>query len=96
MLPASPMTSQTLTTDVTHGVRINYLLSLPSGPKSAPRWPLLVFLHGAGERGSDLSRVARHGPPKLLRGENLSPAEAAVAPLVRDRSEEHTSELQSH
>ena len=40
--------------------------------------------HGAGERGSDLSRVAKHGPTKLIHGENLSPAEAAIAPLVRD------------
>lgn len=84
LLPASPMTSHTLTTDVAHPVRLNYLLSLPSNPAAAKRWPLLIFLHGAGERGSDLSRVAKHGPTKLIRGENLSPAEAAVAPLVRD------------
>lgn len=84
LLHASPMTSHTLTTDVTRAVRLNYLLSLPASPGATQRWPLLVFLHGAGERGSDLSRVAKHGPTKLLRGENLSPAEAAVAPLVRD------------
>ncbi len=28
--------------------------------------PLILFLHGAGERGSDLSLVKRHGLPKLL------------------------------
>ncbi len=28
--------------------------------------PLIVFLHGAGERGEDLSKVRVHGPPKLV------------------------------
>lgn len=26
-------------------------------------WPLLVFLHGSGERGQDLQKVKVHGPP---------------------------------
>ncbi len=26
------------------------------------KWPLLIFLHGAGERGTDLTAVYRHGP----------------------------------
>jgi predicted peptidase len=30
------------------------------------RWPLLVFLHGSGERGTDLEQVKVHGPPKLV------------------------------
>jgi predicted peptidase len=47
-------------------LRLDYLLSLPEGYADEPerRWPLLVFLHGAGERGDDLSKVAIHGPPK--------------------------------
>ena len=28
--------------------------------------PLIVFLHGAGERGTDLEKVRVHGPPKLV------------------------------
>lgn len=31
--------------------------------KQAP-WPLMIFLHGSGERGSDLKLVKIHGPPK--------------------------------
>lgn len=27
-------------------------------------WPLMLFLHGSGERGSDIARVKVHGPPK--------------------------------
>lgn len=29
------------------------------------RWPLMIFLHGSGERGSDIARVKVHGPPKV-------------------------------
>ncbi len=47
---------------------IKYLLYLPKGYKSDAKriWPLLVFLHGAGERGDDLELVKLHGPPKLI------------------------------
>ncbi|MCD6304571.1 MAG: prolyl oligopeptidase family serine peptidase [Planctomycetes bacterium] len=49
-------------------VRLRYLLYLPPGYDKAPkkRWPLMLFLHGAGERGSDLRLLLRHGPPKLI------------------------------
>lgn len=29
------------------------------------RWPLMIFLHGSGERGEDIARVKIHGPPKV-------------------------------
>lgn len=39
-------------------------LYLPPGyHASASSWPLVVFLHGSGERGEDLDRVKVHGPP---------------------------------
>lgn len=45
----------------------DYLLSLPAGyAASRRRWPLLIFLHGRGERGQDLNLVKVHGPPKLI------------------------------
>ncbi len=28
-------------------------------------FPLMIFLHGAGERGNDIELVKRHGPPKI-------------------------------
>lgn len=31
------------------------------------KWPLLLFLHGSGERGDDLSKVAVHGPLRRIR-----------------------------
>lgn len=30
------------------------------------KWPLLIFLHGSGERGVDLEKVKVHGPPMLV------------------------------
>ncbi len=30
------------------------------------KWPLMIFLHGSGERGSDLELVKKHGPPKIV------------------------------
>jgi predicted peptidase len=43
-----------------------YLLYLPQDydPQSAKRWPLVLFLHGSGERGDNLHMVAHHGPSK--------------------------------
>ena len=43
-----------------------YLLYLPDGYSDEEKYPLLVFLHGAGERGDDLELVKIHGPPKLI------------------------------
>ena len=48
---------------------LSYLLFHPVGydPRSERKWPLIVFLHGAGERGNELEKVAVHGPPKLVK-----------------------------
>lgn len=47
----------------------DYLLFLPSGynARASNRWPLILFLHGAGERGTNLNQVTVHGPPKLVK-----------------------------
>lgn len=59
---------------VTLKVGYRYLLSLPAGYEAdqAKAWPLVVFLHGSGERGTDLELLKKHGPPKLIAaGQNL-------------------------
>lgn len=50
----------------TKTAQVNYLLFLPKAYKqgSGEKFPLILFLHGAGERGSDVWKVATHGPPK--------------------------------
>ena len=52
---------------VTKTNRLDYLLYLPKGYEvsGSQQWPLVLFLHGAGERGTELQKVAVHGPPKL-------------------------------
>ena len=49
-------------------IKLDYLLYLPPDyEKSADKkWPLIVFLHGSGERGSDVNDVKKHGPPKIV------------------------------
>jgi predicted peptidase len=46
--------------------KLKYLLFTPKGydTNSTKRWPLMLFLHGAGERGSDIWKVTVHCPPK--------------------------------
>jgi predicted peptidase len=39
----------------------------PRAAQSGEQWPLLLFLHGAGERGTDFQGVTRHGPPRIAR-----------------------------
>jgi predicted peptidase len=65
---ASDLTSMTFKKRLSKEVELDYLLHLPQGyaENKELRWPLILFLHGAGERGSDLSIVAKHGPPKLV------------------------------
>ncbi len=58
-----------------------YLLYLPDDYSEAREWPLVFFLHGAGERGDDLDRVKVHGPPKLAEQGRSFPF-VLVAPQV--------------
>jgi len=54
--------------EITLKVGYNYLLTLPAGyeTETTKKWPLLIFLHGAGERGDNLELLKMHGPPKLI------------------------------
>jgi len=50
---------------ITKTVSCRYLLFLPKDYEQSERsWPLIMFLHGAGERGSDLEKVKIHGVAK--------------------------------
>jgi len=56
-----------LSKEVKKLVEINYLLYLPKNYNtSSEKFPLMLFLHGSGERGHDLNLVKMHGPPKLI------------------------------
>jgi predicted peptidase len=42
------------------------LLHFPAAYGSRSDWPLILFLHGGGERGRDLDLVRREGLPRIL------------------------------
>jgi predicted peptidase len=59
------------------GNNLPYVLYLPSEyhADEAKKWPLMLFLHGASERGEDPSVLTAHGPVKQV-------AEGADLPFV--------------
>jgi hypothetical protein len=55
---------------------LNYLLFLPQEyqEESQDQWPLILFLHGLGKRGSDLDNLEilkEVGPPMLVEQPNV-------------------------
>jgi len=57
--------------DETKKETMSYWLFLPSdypmgGQTSTKKFPLMLFLHGAGDRSADPEKVKANGPPKLL------------------------------
>ena len=90
--PASPPPPVTLSLGRWQAVNpptgYSYLVSQPpaSANSSSGRRPLILFLHGAAERGRDVTGVLRLGLPRLLAGGAvLSPAEQAITEqLTRD------------
>ena len=47
------------------GNEMYYLMYTPEGyDSSSDSWPLVVFLHGSGERGKDYELLRTHGPAK--------------------------------
>lgn len=48
---------------------LGYALHIPS--ESKEKKPLLIFLHGSGENGSDVEKVKIHGPFNYLKNHNL-------------------------
>lgn len=50
-----------------NNIKIKYLLQFPKDyyPSQETKHPLILFLHGAGERGNDLEELKQHGIPKI-------------------------------
>lgn len=70
---AGKQVAQELKSNYAPSVTTRFLLFLPEGYEqtaanetAAKKWPLLLFLHGAGESGTDIAKVKVHGPPKLV------------------------------
>jgi predicted peptidase len=68
--PKANQTPMVFEKTISQTLKANYLLFLPEKYSPRPRgkrWPLILFLHGSGERGSDIWKVAVHGPPKIVK-----------------------------
>jgi len=65
---------------------INFLLYLPDeyGKDSRQKWPLILFLHGMGERGNNLDYLKTGGLPKKLESEQNFPF-VAVSPQIESQ-----------
>lgn len=82
--------------EYTRTARLDYLLYLPPGytADSGQKYPLILFLHGSGERGSDLEKVKAHGLPRRL-AEGLELPCIVVSPQCSEDSywTLHTADL---
>src|SRR5882757_5459401 len=66
-------------------LKLGYLLYLPQNyGQTKESFPLLLFLHGSGERGQDISQVKKHGPPKLI-GQGQQMPFVVVSPQCPDK-----------
>jgi predicted peptidase len=63
-------------------VELGYALYVPQDAKT-PK-PLIVFLHGSGEKGTDIEKVKIHGPFKYLKTHQLDAY--VLAPQCRDQN----------
>jgi predicted peptidase len=55
--------------EIVSRVRMKYLLYLPPGYDAGAndkQWPLLMFLHGSGETGTDVKKLKGYGVPRLI------------------------------
>jgi predicted peptidase len=67
-LMTAPPTGKQQARSIERTCRLRYLLFLPQDLKKHPgtKWPLILFLHGIGERGDDLDLVKTHGIAKIV------------------------------
>lgn len=91
---AGAQVSGTFSKTFSHTSRLGYLLYLPKayGEDSSKQWPLVLFLHGSGERGSNVDLVAVHGPPKLVKQGKEFPF-ILVSPQCPSEDHWHAEEL---
>jgi predicted peptidase len=71
MSPKTGQSDKVFNKTITKKLSIDYLLYLPPDYDKKDKWPIILFLHGAGERGDDLRKVEVHGPPKIAKTKGM-------------------------
>ncbi|MBQ4061713.1 MAG: hypothetical protein IJD14_02525 [Christensenellaceae bacterium] len=61
-----------------------YILALPEDYKEGEKLPMIVFLHGAGERGDNIEDVLGYGLPKTMVEYGLNARVIFLAPQIAD------------
>lgn len=56
-------------TEIVEKHELGYVLHMPANTKE--KKPLIIFLHGSGEKGTDIEKVKVHGPFKYLKSHAL-------------------------
>ena len=56
-------------TEIVQKHEMGYALHIPANTKE--KKPLIIFLHGSGEKGTDIEKVKVHGPFKYLKSHEL-------------------------
>lgn len=74
--------------EITKKVTLNYLLHVPQeyDPNADRKWPVILFLHGAGERGSDIEQVKVHGIARIAEQDPSFPF-IAISPQCPENSD---------
>lgn len=59
-------TAHTFSKRVSQRMALDYLLHQPLATSRREKFPLILFLHGSGERGNDVHAIKKHGIPKVV------------------------------
>jgi len=71
-----------------------YLLYLPHEHSALKKWPVLVFLHGGGENGTDIDAIRNHSLPALVEQESWDWPFIVVSPqLEGGQWKEHVDDM---
>ncbi len=68
------------------GLEFDYLIYQPQKPAATPL-PLLIFLHGSGERGTDLELLKCHSVPKLADAPEFDLPAIVVCPQINSQTD---------
>ena len=68
------------------GKSYRYQVYVPIDFRSKKSWPVILFLHGSGERGSDGLRQTNVGLPRAIRGDRSRFPFVVVIPQCSDDS----------
>ncbi|MBR6524552.1 MAG: dienelactone hydrolase family protein [Clostridia bacterium] len=66
-------------------VQMNYLIHVPADFRKDEKLPLMVFLHGGGEKGGDPAKIKIHGLPRYASKGGLPVRAVILSPQVPEK-----------